>query len=150
MGRSLLAICILMYGVLAASCVRDVEINLGDLPDRIVLNASVSPGKDVRAHVSKTWFIMDNVANFDLPDPKIRVYINGEFQGLMRYDDFKEEVFNTGQYVLPGCRVREGDRLRMEAEADGYEPVSGETLIPWSEDYRCGHFYLSIFFIFIQ
>ena len=130
MGRSLLAICILMYGVLAASCVRDVEINLGDLPDRIVLNASVSPGKDVRAHVSKTWFIMDNVANFDLPDPKIRVYINGEFQGLMRYDDFKEEVFNTGQYVLPGCRVREGDRLRMEAEADGYEPVSGETLIP--------------------
>ena len=48
----------------------------------------------------------------------------------MRYDDFKEEVFNTGQYVLPGCRVREGDRLRMEAEADGYEPVSGETLIP--------------------
>ena len=66
MGRSLLAICILMYGVLAASCVRDVEINLGDLPDRIVLNASVSPGKDVRAHVSKTWFIMDNVANFDL------------------------------------------------------------------------------------
>ena len=58
MGRSLLAICILMYGVLAASCVRDVEIDLGDLPDRIVLNASVSPGKDVRAHVSKTWFIM--------------------------------------------------------------------------------------------
>ena len=52
MGRSLLAICILMYGVLAASCVRDVEINLGDLPDRIVLNASVSPGKDVRVLVS--------------------------------------------------------------------------------------------------
>ena len=90
-----------MYGVLAASCVRDVEINLGDLPDRIVLNASVSPGKDVRAHVSKTWFIMDNVANFDLPDPKIRVYINGEFQGLMRYDDFKEEVLIRGNMFCP-------------------------------------------------
>ena len=130
MGRCLLAICILMYGALAASCVRDVEIDLGDLPDRIVLNASVSPGKDVRAHASKTWFIMDNVADFGLPDAKVRVYINGEFRGLMRNDDPKEGGGDTGQYVLPGCRVREGDRLRMEAEADGYEPVSGETLIP--------------------
>ena len=105
MGRSLLAICILMYGVLAASCVRDVEINLGDLPDRIVLNASVSPGKDVRAHVSKTWFIMDNVANFDLPDPKIRVYINGEFQGMMT---LRRRFLIRGNMFCPvaGC-VRE-------------------------------------------
>ena len=29
------------------SCVRDVEIDLEDLPDRIVLNASVCPGKEV-------------------------------------------------------------------------------------------------------
>ena len=121
MGRCLLAICILMYGALAASCVRDVEIDLGDLPDRIVLNASVSPGKDVRAHASKTWFIMDNVADFGLPDAKVRVYINGEFRGLMRNDDPKEGGGDTGQYVLPGCRVREGDRLRMEAEIIGVD-----------------------------
>ncbi|MFR6416348.1 MAG: hypothetical protein ACLUOK_00755 [Parabacteroides distasonis] len=72
---------------------------------------------------------MDNVANFDLPDPKIRVYINGEFQGLdaVMMTLTEEVLYITGQYVLPGCRVREGDRLRMEAEADGYEPVSGET-----------------------
>ena len=31
------------------SCVRDVEIDLEDLPDRIVLNASVCPGKEVSA-----------------------------------------------------------------------------------------------------
>ena len=48
------------------SCVRDVEIDLEDLPDRIVLNASVCPGKEVCAHLSKTWFIMDSVPDFDL------------------------------------------------------------------------------------
>ena len=36
----------------------------------------------------------------------------------------------TGRYVLPGCRVRAGDRLRLEAEAGGFDPVGGETVIP--------------------
>ena len=34
-----------VLGLLMVSCVRDVEIDLEDLPDRIVLNASVCPGK---------------------------------------------------------------------------------------------------------
>ena len=113
------------------SCVRDVEIDLEDLPDRIVLNASVCPGKEVCAHLSKTWFIMDSVPDFELSDAKVRVYVNDEFQGLMRNDDLPEDsIHSRGQYVLPGCFVRQGDCLRIEAEADGYEPVSGETRIP--------------------
>ena len=113
------------------SCVRDVEIDLEDLPDRIVLNASVCPGKEVCAHLSKTWFIMDSVPDFELSDAKVRVYVNDEFQGLMRNDDLPEDsIHSRGQYVLPGCFVRQRDCLRIEAEADGYEPVSGETRIP--------------------
>ena len=113
------------------SCVRDVEIDLEDLPDRIVLNASVCPGKEVCAHLSKTWFIMDSVPDFELSDANLRVYVNDEFQGLMRNDDLPEDsIHSRGQYVLPGCFVRQGDCLRIEAEADGYEPVSGETRIP--------------------
>ncbi len=60
MGSKVYWLCIFDVWVLAASCVRDVEINLDDL-DRIVLNASVSPGKDVYVPMSRTWFIMDNV-----------------------------------------------------------------------------------------
>ena len=113
------------------SCVRDVEIDLEDLPDRIVLNASVCPGKEVRAHLSKTWFIMDSIPDFDLPDANLRVYINDKFQGFMRNDDIRgDSISLPGQYVLPGCFVKQGDRLRIEADTDGYEPVSGETRIP--------------------
>ena len=120
-----------VLGLLMVSCVRDVEIDLEDLPDRIVLNASVCPGKEVCAHLSKTWFIMDSVPDFELSDAKVRVYVNDEFQGLMRNDDLPEDsIHSRGQYVLPGCFVRQGDCLRIEAEADGYEPVSGETRIP--------------------
>ena len=74
---------------------------------------------------------MDSVPDFELSDAKVRVYVNDEFQGLMRNDDLSEDsIHSRGQYVLPGCFVRQGDRLRIEAEADGYEPVSGETRIP--------------------
>ena len=80
-----------VLGLLMVSCVRDVEIDLEDLPDRIVLNASVCPGKEVCAHLSKTWFIMDSVPDFELSDAKVRVYVNDEFQGLMRNDDLPED-----------------------------------------------------------
>ena len=36
----------------------------------------------------------------------------------------------TGRYILPGCRVKAGDRLRLEVEAGGFDPVGGETVIP--------------------
>ena len=44
-----------VLGLLMVSCVRDVEIDLEDLPDRIVLNASVCPGKEVLSliHISE-------------------------------------------------------------------------------------------------
>ena len=101
------------------SCVRDVEIDLEDLPDRIVLNASVCPGKEVCAHLSKTWFIMDSVPDFELSDAKVRVYVNDEFQGLMRNDDLPEDsIHSRGQYVLPGCFVRQGDCLRISGQHD--------------------------------
>lgn len=120
-----------VLGLLMVSCVRDVEIDLEDLPDRIVLNASVCSGKEVRAHLSKTWFIMDSIPDFDLPDANVRVYINDKFQGFMRNDDIRgDSISLPGQYVLPGCFVKQGDRLRIEADTDGYEPVSGETRIP--------------------
>lgn len=123
--------CLFVLGLLMVSCVRDVEIDLEDLPDRIVLNASVCPGKEVRAHLSKTWFIMDSIPDFDLPDANVRVYINDKFQGFMRNDDIRgDSISLPGQYVLPGCFVKQGDRLRIEADTDGYEPVSGETRIP--------------------
>lgn len=43
-------------------------------------------------------------------DAKVRVYVNDEFQGLMRNDDLPEDsIHSRGQYVLPGCFVRQRD-----------------------------------------
>lgn len=55
------------------------------------------------------------------------MFINDRLQGCMQ--PVSDSRF-TGRYVLPGCRVRAGDRLRLEAEAGGFDPVGGETVIP--------------------
>lgn len=120
-----------LFLILSVRCTRDVELELPYVPPRLVLNASVAPGQDVSAYLSKSWFLLDSVPDSDIQGGKIRVYINGQFQGNMKQTDIPgDSIHPKGQFCLPGCRAKAGDRVRLEAEASGFEPVTGETLIP--------------------
>ena len=85
------------------------------------------PDTDVTAFLSKSWFVLDTVTDDGVEDGSIQVFINDRLQGRMQ--PVSDSRF-TGRYVLPGCRVRAGDRLRLEAEAGGFDLVGGETVIP--------------------
>ena len=123
MKKILFALCLLLF----VSCTRDVVLVLPPVSPRLVLNASVSPDTDVTAFLSKSWFVLDTVTDDGVEDGSIQVFINDRLQGCMQ--PVSDSRF-TGRYVLPGCRVRAGDRLRLEAEAGGFDPVGGETVIP--------------------
>ena len=123
MKKILFALCLLLF----ASCTRDVVLVLPPVSPRLVLNASVSPDTDVTAFLSKSWFVLDTVTDDGVEDGSIQVFINDRLQGRMQ--PVSDSRF-TGRYVLPRCRVRAGDRLRLEAEAGGFDPVGGETVIP--------------------
>ena len=115
MKKILFALCLLLF----VSCTRDVVLVLPPVPPRLVLNASVSPDTDVTAFLSKSWFVLDTVTDDGVEDGSIQVFINDRLQGCMQ--PVSDSRF-TGRYVLPGCRVRAGDRLRLEAEAGGFGP----------------------------
>lgn len=124
-----------LYGLflllLAAGCTRDVVLELPYVPPKLVLNASVTEGQDVSAYLSKSWFLLDSVPDSELEEGTIRVYVNDQLRGTMQQADIPGDSINPkGQFVLPGCRVQVGDRLRLEAEAPDFDPVKGETLIP--------------------
>ena len=123
MKKILFALCLLLF----VSCTRDVVLVLPPVSPRLVLNASVSPDTDVTAFLSKSWFVLDTVTDDGVEDGSIQVFINDRLQGRMQ--PVSDSRF-TGRYVLPGCRVRAGDRLRLEAEAGGFDLVGGETVIP--------------------
>ena len=119
---------LLVLGLLSlASCTRDVVLVLPPVPPRLVLNASVSPDTDVTAFLSKSWFVLDTVTDDGVGGSNIQVFINDRLQGHMQ---LVPDSRLTGRYILPGCRVKAGDRLRLEAEAGGFDPVGGETVIP--------------------
>ena len=113
MKKILFALCLLLF----VSCTRDVVLVLPPVSPRLVLNASVSPDTDVTAFLSKSWFVLDTVTDDGVEDGSIQVFINDRLQGRMQ--PVSDSRF-TGRYVLPGCRVRAGDRLRLEAEAGGF------------------------------
>ena len=116
MKKILFALCLLLF----VSCTRDVVLVLPPVSPRLVLNASVSPDTDVTAFLSKSWFVLDTVTDDGVEDGSIQVFINDRLQGRMQ--PVSDSRF-TGRYVLPGCRVRAGDRLRLDL-------VGGETVIP--------------------
>ncbi len=121
MKKILFALCLLLF----VSCTRDVVLVLPPVSPRLVLNASVSPDTDVTAFLSKSWFVLDTVTDDGVEDGSIQVFINDRLQGRMQ--PVSDSRF-TGRYVLPGCRVRAGDRLRLEAEAGGFDPVGERQL----------------------
>lgn len=122
---------LVLFLLLSVRCTRDVDLELPYVPPRLVLNATVTPGQDVSAYLSKSWFLLDSVPETNVPGGKIRVYINGQLQGNMQQTDIPgDSIHPKGQFCLPGCRAKAGDRVRFEAEASGFEAVMGETLIP--------------------
>ena len=68
------------------SCTRDVILKLDPAPPVLVLNASITPEREVAAFLSKSWFLLDSVPEYDLPDEgvKVDVYVNETFRGTMQ------------------------------------------------------------------
>ncbi|MDD4593204.1 MAG: DUF4249 domain-containing protein [Parabacteroides sp.] len=124
-------ILLLIVMLIQMSCTRDVLLELPYASPSLVLNASVTTGEDVTAYLSKSWFLLDSVMDSEVTGGKISVYVNDVYRGTMQNSDiFRDSVFTKGRYILPGCLLNVGDRLRLEAEADGFDAVYAETQMP--------------------
>lgn len=111
-------------------CTREVELILPAVPPRLVLNASLAPGEDLSATLSKSWFLLDSVPDSKVEGAIVRVFLNGTYQGEMQTSSAPSDSTAGKQFVLSGCRVVAGDRVRLQAEAPGFEPVHGTANIP--------------------
>lgn len=123
----------LMLFLLCASCIRDVVLKLDPVPPLLVLNASITPDHEVAAFLSKSWFLLDSVPEYELPNKgvSLKVYVNDTFYGNMQCtDNPADSTGYKGQYKLPGCYVKAGDKVKLEAEVPGFDPAEAQTIIP--------------------
>lgn len=119
-----------MLPLLWTSCTREVDLVLPPVPPLLVVNASVAPGEDISAAVSKSWFLLDSVPATAVEGASVRVYLNDAYQGEMVPSSLPPDSMYGKNFVLPGCRVRTGDRVRLHVEAPGFEPVRAATSVP--------------------
>lgn len=124
-------LCFVAAMLLQTACTRDVILELPYASPSLVLNASATVGEDVTAYLSKSWFLLDSIMDSEITGGKIRVYVNDVYRGTMQQSDIlRDSVLTKGRYVLSGFRLNAGDRLRLEAEADGFDAVHAETQMP--------------------
>ena len=114
---------------LLLSCVRYEDFDLEVLPDRMVLNALASPD-GVRAHISKSMMLTDENLDYILTGAVANVFVNNHFVGVMEANDEPyDSLHAAGQFRLD-YPLQVGDRIRIEASAENFDPVSSETRIP--------------------
>lgn len=121
MKKILFALCLLLF----ASCTRDVVLVLPPVSPRLVLNAFRFAGYGCDGFLVQKLVCLGHGYGRRVEDGSIQVFINDRLQGRMQ--PVSDSRF-TGRYVLPRCRVRAGDRLRLEAEAGGFDPVGERQL----------------------
>lgn len=118
------------------SCVKEdtIKIKIGE--PKLVLNAGIKPGQEITAFLTQSAAAGSSLQDLELKTPPtIRVYINNEFKGNMitekeeETDGYYGELIK-GLYSLPEIKPATGDRVRLEAEAIGFETVSAEIKIP--------------------
>lgn len=123
--------------VLHGSCVKFENVRIKTDDPKLVLNAGLCPHQDIALHLSRSIGIGDTLQHMELKETAtVHVYINELYKGTMLpvepEEPAKEEPAKRlkGVYVLPGVKPVAGDKVRFEANVDGYETATAYVGIP--------------------
>lgn len=122
---------ILSLGILLAttSCMKEVDLEHLRPDPKLVLNSVASQGEPLKASLSRTWFYTDDNPNVTIEDAKLNLYVNDRLIGEMNWKVEESEYYSTANYVSSYIPVA-GDKIRIEAEKDGFRGVMAEDVIP--------------------
>ena len=112
---------------LAASCEKYIEFSGEESEPRLTVSALAKAGEPFRAYVSSSLFFLDSdgieafVKDLDVSRGVVQVTVNGE-SGPVSMRCMPEKVDGA---LLYGCDYvpRPGDRIMLEAEFPGFDPV---------------------------
>ncbi len=107
------------------SCEKDIEFKGELMAPMLVVNGFLTPDSAVSVEISESRFMLGGEVVGAPPvveDATVGLRVNGEW---------KEQLSHAGNGRYRGTYFPvSGDRIRVEAKADGFEEVWGETVIP--------------------
>lgn len=122
---------ILFSGIilLVTSCMKEVDLDHLRPAPKLVLNCVVNEGQPLQATLTRTWFYSDGCPNSLLEDARIKLYANDRFVDQMTMDMDANNYNTFGNYVSSYIPVS-GEKIRIEAEKDGFKAVMAEDIVP--------------------
>lgn len=132
---------LLMFMLLFCSaCEKEIRLDMGHYMPKIVMNGIISPDSLIEIRVSKSFLYTDTLTEKSrLRDATLTLFINGieqENMALIGYETssdfdrlghpYKALMGLYRSTVRPGT----GDRIRIEASAEGFNTAWAETTIP--------------------
>ena len=134
MKTNILTLITVLLAITFTSCEKEIEFNGEHSDPKLVINSLVEPEQPVKAHLSKSYFFLDNQANTAAPDDVVaELYVNGNRIGPMtryvdtlwessQYYDFKVLTAFASDYC-----PQDGDIVKITATANGFDEVEGMT-----------------------
>ena len=115
--------------LLVTSCMKEIDLEHLRPEPKLVLNCVIIQDKPIIASLSRTWFYTEGGVNLLMENADVKLYVNDRFVEQLSFN-LNAYNYNTfGGYVATYIPVV-GDKIRIEAEMDGYKPVVAEDVIP--------------------
>jgi len=114
---------LLMFGLFAA-CETEIPFNGTESDPVLVVNSLICTDSVIQANITSSRFFLSNENTFKVvANATVALYVNGSFQ---------ENLTDQGQGTYRGQYVsKEGDALRLNVSATGYQAVWTETTMPY-------------------
>lgn len=115
------------------SCTKEVDLDIPNLPQKVVVNSLFCPDSVLKVHVSLSTQIKDPTINY-VENASCFLYEN----------DILIKTFNTqtNGYYNSFYKPKAGKKYKIEVEVPGFEKVWAETSIPILPDSLIGRYYL--------
>lgn len=131
---------LIIWTLIFTACEKEIRLDLGDYRPRIVMNGIISPDSLIEIRVSKSFLYTDTLTDkSQLKNASLTLYINGEEREKMMMTGYEQHTDNDRlgfQYTAvmalyrSTIRPQTGDRIRIEASAEGFNTAWAETTIP--------------------
>ncbi len=128
-NRLLISILIVATMLLGLSCTKTIKFNYEKHKSLLVVNSLIMPDSTIMAKVSYSLlFAYDEYStNTYIDNATVKLFINGKYIGDMQY---VEHDRYEGTYKID-YKPKEGDKIMIKASAEGFDPVSAETYLPY-------------------
>lgn len=123
---------LLLFLVLSFSCTKEVDLEIPQLPTKVVVNSIFCPDSIIKVHVSLSTYIKNSSINF-VENATCYLFENDTL--IKTFDEQINGFYNS--YYNP----KVGKKYKIEVVVPNFEKVWAETTIPFLPDSLSGKYY---------